>query len=70
MSEFQSFIRPAPGLVIRDPMDMSVLPAEGKTVVGNQSFWIRRIKAGDVVEGAQEQPSPVAKAEQAKESTK
>lgn len=43
-------LKPArPGLVVRDPVSMTPLPAEGKSVVLD-SYWRRRLKAGDVVE--------------------
>ncbi|MEW5727722.1 MAG: DUF2635 domain-containing protein [Pseudomonadota bacterium] len=36
-------------LVVRDPADNQPLPAEGKTVT-RDSYWIRRITDGDVIE--------------------
>jgi hypothetical protein len=42
-------VRPAdPTAVIRDPHTKQVLPAEGGDVPEN-SFWVRRLVAGDVV---------------------
>lgn len=42
-------IKPAiPGAVIRDPHTKRPLPAEGDDVPDN-SFWIRRLRAGEVV---------------------
>lgn len=43
------FIKPAPGLKIRDPETKIQLPEEGAQVE-KSSFWSRRIKAGDVVQ--------------------
>jgi hypothetical protein len=42
-------VKPAiPGAVIRDPHTKRPLPAEGGEVPDN-SFWIRRLRAGEVV---------------------
>lgn len=41
------FVKPAPGLVVRDPKSLLPLPAEGKEV-GASNYWYRRIAAGDV----------------------
>lgn len=53
------FIRPAPGIKIRDPILRSYVPEEGMEVV-ESSFWLRRIKDGDVTVG---QSTSVAKRE-------
>ncbi|HFL4393807.1 TPA: DUF2635 domain-containing protein [Escherichia coli] len=42
-------IKPAAGKVIRDPLTMKLLAPEGEEKPRN-SFWIRRLAAGDVVE--------------------
>lgn len=42
------FVKPAPGLKIRDPETKLHLPEEGAQVV-KSSFWSRRIKDGDVL---------------------
>ena len=36
-------------IVVRDPIDMLKVPVSGK-VVELTTYWIRRIKAGDVVQ--------------------
>lgn len=45
------FIKPSPGIIIRDPFNQQVLPVSGVEVSGNESFWIRRLKDGSVVLG-------------------
>lgn len=42
------FVKPAPGLRVRDPLSRLHLPDEGKDVPEN-SYWLRRVRAGDVV---------------------
>lgn len=42
-----AFVTPKPGLTIRDPQTLAVLPAEGAEVPHN-AYWQRRIQAGDV----------------------
>ncbi len=41
-------IQPAPGLLIRDPKTKRLLPEEGLEVK-ESTFWLRRLKEGDVV---------------------
>lgn len=41
------FVKPAQGLVIRDPKTMQILPPEGKLVT-ESTYWVRRLKCGDV----------------------
>ncbi len=43
------FIRPAPGLKVRDPDLRDLLPAEGREVP-DSDYWIRRLRDGDVIE--------------------
>ena len=43
------FVRPAEGLKIRDPETGNYLPDTGQ-IVPRSSFWLRRLKDGDVVE--------------------
>ena len=57
-------VKPAPGLVVRDPMSKQALPAEGGEV-GDTNFWRRRLACGDVV-AIKEAPAPVAKQEPTK----
>ncbi len=39
---------PAPGRAVRDPKSMMLLPAEGREVPDNDTFWTRRLRDGDV----------------------
>ena len=39
---FSKFYVPVAGLTVIDPADKKPLPAEGKTVKGNQTYWLRR----------------------------
>lgn len=41
------FLKPKPGLVVRDPVTKFPLPAEGREVQPT-SYWMRRVAAGDV----------------------
>ena len=41
-------VQPHPGCILRDPVSRIPLPPEGKEVPNN-SFWRRRVKAGDVM---------------------
>jgi hypothetical protein len=41
------FVKPKPGMLMRDPVNHVPLPPNGKTVPAN-TFWIRRLHAGDV----------------------
>jgi hypothetical protein len=43
------FVKPAKGLRVRDPISKLHLPEEGKEVP-ESTFWIRRLKSGDVVQ--------------------
>jgi len=50
MSKETIGVKPAKeGLIVRDPVTMQPLPPHGKAVPRN-SYWLRRLKAGDVVE--------------------
>lgn len=42
------FVKPAPGLSVRDPISKRHLPAEGRDVP-ESIFWLRRLAGGDVV---------------------
>lgn len=42
------FLRPAPGLTVRDPATKQPLPAEGAEVA-DTPFWRRRLRRGEVV---------------------
>lgn len=41
------FVKPAPGLKIRDDVSKKLLPDEGKAVT-QSSYWVRRLACGDV----------------------
>lgn len=45
------FVIPAEGRVVRDPITLAPLPAEGAEVPLN-AHWLRRLNDGDVREGA------------------
>jgi hypothetical protein len=49
MSNPHRYYRPRPGLVVRDPIDGTPLPAHGKGLVWS-SFWQRRLDDGDLEE--------------------
>ncbi|MCL1915672.1 MAG: DUF2635 domain-containing protein [Desulfovibrionaceae bacterium] len=42
------FVKPAPGLRIPDPASGDCLPEQGR-LVPRSGYWLRRLKAGDVV---------------------
>jgi hypothetical protein len=42
------FVKPAPGLKVRDPVSYKHLPTEGREVP-EDVYWIRRLNVGDVV---------------------
>ncbi|EAO1206235.1 DUF2635 domain-containing protein [Salmonella enterica] len=46
------FLKPAPGKSVRDPRSMKLLADKGERKPRN-SYWLRRLGAGDVVEVAQ-----------------
>lgn len=55
--QFTKFYVPAAGKTVLDPSNNQPLPAEGKTVKGNKSYWTRReadcaVKAGAVPKSA------------------
>lgn len=51
----QIFVKPSPGLVVRDPINGQILAAEGE-VKPRSTYWLRRLRDGDVQEG----PLPAA----------
>ena len=42
-------VKPAPGRQVRDPITKRHIPEKGKDVPPT-AYWIRRLKAGDVLE--------------------
>lgn len=51
------YVRPAPGMRVRDPHTKQVLPEEGATKP-RDSYWERRVLFGDCLEGPAETPAP------------
>lgn len=51
------FVRPAPGLSLRDPITLQILSAKGADVP-ETAFWLRRLRSGDVVLSPLAQPAP------------
>lgn len=43
------FVKPKPGLIVRDPRSKRPIPPEGREVPA-ESYWLRRLRSGDVVE--------------------
>lgn len=43
------FVKPAPGLKIRDPELKDLIPDEGRKVSDDDLYWHRRLRDGDVV---------------------
>lgn len=63
-------LKPAkPGSIVRDPITHVPLPEEGRRVPNN-SFWRRRVKAGDAVEVLAAAPPPAVRESAAKEPPK
>lgn len=54
------YLKPAQGLIVRDPHTRQPLPAEGREVQLNE-WWARRLRVGDVVE-VQPTPAPLLRA--------
>lgn len=42
------FVKPKKGMLVRDPISKQMLPENGKAVT-KSTYWLRRIKDGDVV---------------------
>lgn len=42
------FVKPAEGVKVRDPVTLHHIPADG-TEVPADTYWLRRVAAGDVV---------------------
>lgn len=43
------FIKPMPGVLVRDPVSKELLPPDGRNVE-KSGFWLRRLAEGAVVE--------------------
>lgn len=65
-------LKPAPGLKIRHPQTLRHLPPEGD-VVELESYWVRLLASGDVIEVTQEtapaNSSPVVDVQQIPDSS-
>lgn len=51
-----AYLKPAPGLTVRDPVDLTPLPADGAEKPLD-TYWRRRLRDGDVVEAPAPRPS-------------
>lgn len=49
-------IYPVAGRIARDPLTFEPVPTTGKTVSDYDSFWLRRLSAGDVTKAAPAAP--------------
>jgi hypothetical protein len=59
------FVKPAPGLKVRDPISFLHIPETGKEVP-ESSYWYRRLRSGDIVVCSP--PAPVLETEQIPDS--
>lgn len=44
------FVKPAPGLKVRDPRTKQHIPETGADVPDGDTYWVRRLLDGDVVQ--------------------
>ncbi|WP_087688043.1 DUF2635 domain-containing protein [Pandoraea sp. PE-S2R-1] len=57
------FIKPAPGIMLRDPETRQFVPETGQEVGDFDLYWVRRINDGDAIKVSGPQPeTPPAKA--------
>jgi hypothetical protein len=56
------FVKPAPDRLVRDPKTLDHLPPEGREVP-RDTYWIRLLQCGDVVEAAPAAPAPAPEPE-------
>ncbi|MDP1673373.1 MAG: DUF2635 domain-containing protein [Burkholderiales bacterium] len=54
------FVKPAAGRRVLDPATRKALPAEGAEVERN-TYWLRRLREGDVAEGRAAASKPKSK---------
>lgn len=52
------FIKPKKGLRVKDPISLEPLPVDGKNVTPSK-YWLRRLKAGDVIKATKAPAQPV-----------
>lgn len=59
------FVKPAPGLIVRDPLHMTPVPPQGREVP-DISYWHKRVLDGDliVVERAADVIAPTTPAQE------
>ncbi|EON14817.1 DUF2635 domain-containing protein [Pandoraea sp. SD6-2] len=56
------FIKPAPGIKLRDPETKQFVPESGQEVGEFDLYWVRRINDGDAIRVSEETPeAPSAK---------
>jgi hypothetical protein len=55
-------VKPAAGLLVRDPVNREPLPASGREVP-ETDYWMRRLRDGDVVKVAPATVAPKKKGE-------
>lgn len=55
------FVKPAPGLKVRDPRSKLHIPADGVEVPDTDTYWARRVRDGDVVVVTQTKAAAAAK---------
>jgi hypothetical protein len=58
------FVKPAPGLKVRNPVTKRHLPLEGAEVP-ESTYWVRRLAAGDVVQASDVQTTDSSSIESA-----
>ncbi|VVE12898.1 hypothetical protein PCA20602_02729 [Pandoraea capi] len=54
------FIKPAPGIKLRDPETKQFIPESGLEVGDFDLYWIRRINDGDAIRVTAEIPEPAS----------
>lgn len=59
------FVKPAPGLKIRDPELKDLIPDDGREVSADNLYWHRRLRDGDVVLVETQPPAAVPTARNA-----
>lgn len=52
-------VKPADGLKVMDPRTKRHIPAEGVKVSDSDTYWARRIRAGDVLVVKESAPAPI-----------
>lgn len=52
------YIKPAPGIKLRDPETKQFIPESGQEVGDFDLFWVRRVNDGDAIRVSAEPPEP------------